>query len=157
MAPKEPVLAVSRQDLFEHDHEWLRQRLRKPLRTIARQAVRVWFNRDRLDALLSRGIAGLESCELLFAIDIDGRQVSSNIFPGLVEPSAYGQDLARRPYAVNLSVLGNVAFEGAFLCDPYLSQATRKSCVTVMYSVTEGSSLLGYIAADFDPTEFRRG
>jgi hypothetical protein len=46
-------------------------------------------------------------------------------------------------------VLNNAAFRGAFLCDAYVSQVTQRDCVTVMYGVTSGTSLLGYIAADF--------
>ena len=81
----------------------------------------------------------------------DGRQVSSNVHAHSIDPSAYGQDLSRRPYAVSLSVLNNAAFRGAFLCDPYISRVTTRPCVTVMARVTSGSWLLGYIAADFNP------
>jgi hypothetical protein len=46
-------------------------------------------------------------------------------------------------------MLDNAAFRGALLCDVYISQVTQRDCVTVMQGVTSGSSLLGYIAADF--------
>ena len=122
-----------------------------PLRLIARRSVRVWFNHGRLDRVLSENAGICPRCELLYAIDADGRQVSSNIRAGSIDPDAYGQDLSLRPYSVSLAVLGNAAFQGAFVCEPYLSQATRRPCVTVMYGVTAGQSVLGFIAADFDP------
>lgn len=130
----------------------LGQRYDAPLRLIARRSIRVWFNRERLDRVLLENAGICPHCELLYAIDGDGRQVSSNVRTGTIDPDAYGQDLSRRPYAVSLAVLNNAAFQGAFVCDTYLSQVTRRPCVTVMYGVTSGPSVLGFIAADFDPT-----
>lgn len=121
-----------------------------PLRRIARRAVRVWFNRDRLDQVLSQTGSEPLQYDLIYAIDTDGRQVSSNIYRDSIDRSAYGQDLSRRPYSVTTSVLNNAAFKGAFLCDVYISQVTQRSCVTVMRGVTWGTSTLGFIAADLD-------
>jgi len=138
-------------DSFVQDWEVLSQRLDGKLRVIAKQSLTVWFNRDRLDGLLAEYIGVLDDCELIYAIDVDGRQVSSNIHTNAIDIGAYGQDLSRRPYAVSLSVLNNAAFHGAFACKAYTSQVSLHPCVTVMYGVTSGSSLLGYIAADFYP------
>ena len=143
-------------DTRPQDYDWLGQRFDTSLRLIARRSVRVWFNRGRLDQVLSENVGVCPHCELLYAIDSDGRQVSSNIRTGAIDADAYGQDLSRRPYSVSLSVLNNAAFLGAFLCDTYISQASRRPCVTVMYGVTAGQSVLGYIAADFDPASLNR-
>ena len=113
--------------------------------------MRVWFNHERLDQVLSECLAECPQCDLIYAIDIDGRQVSSNVSAEFIDPSAYGQDLSRRPYSVSVSVLNNAAFGGAFLCDAYLSQVTQSLCVTVMYGVTTGQTALGFVAADLDP------
>jgi hypothetical protein len=94
------------------------------------------------------GIGSLEACELLYAINADGRRVSGNAHAHSLDPSAYGQDLLRRPYAVSLSVLNNAAVRSAFLCDAYISRVTTRPCVTVLIGVTSGASLIGYIAAD---------
>lgn len=134
------------------EHEALCRLFDAPLRAIARRAVRVWFNRERLNQVLSENIALCPHCELIYAIDANGRQISSNIQAGSNDPDAYGQDLSRRPYSVRLSVLNNAGFRGAFLCDAYMSQVTRRPCVTVMYGVTSGATTLGFIAADLDPT-----
>ena len=138
-------------DTRTQDYDTLGRCFDVPLRLIARRSVRVWFNRGRLDQVLSENAGACPHCELLYAIDDDGRQVSSNIRAGAIDPDAYGQDLSRRPYSVSLSVLNNAAFQGAFLCDAYISQVSRRPCVTVMYGVTAGQSVLGFIAADFDP------
>jgi hypothetical protein len=90
-------------------------------------------------------------CDLLYAIDTDGRQVSSNIYERSIDRGTYGQDLSFRPYLVTMPLLSNAAFQGAFLCDVYTSQVTQRPCVTVMCGVTSGPTTLGYIAADLDP------
>lgn len=138
---------------FEEDHEAIGRHYDGQLRVIARQSVTVWFNRDRLDRLLASYVGVLDSCELLYAVDSEGRQVSSNIGTDSIDVSAYGQDLSARPYSVSLRVLRNPLEHGAFACRRYTSQITYQPCVTVMYGVSVGSSLLGYIAADINVPE----
>ncbi|MGB5246243.1 MAG: hypothetical protein WBM54_11270 [Woeseia sp.] len=126
----------------------LSKQLEGRLRVIARQATTVWFNCDRLDRLLAQYVGVLENCELIYAIDANGRQVSSNISIHSIDVSAYGQNLSNRPYTVSLSVLKNPAEHGAFACRIYTSQVTLHPCATILYAVTSGSTLLGYIATD---------
>jgi len=141
----------SLRDTAKQDHETLCAFFDTPLRVIARRAVRVWFNRERLDRVLAGEIAVCPCVDLLYAIDVDGRQVSSNIYTESIDDHAYGQNLSRRPYSISLSVLNNAAFAGAFLSDVYVSQVTGRPCVTVMYGVTCGPTALGFLAADLDP------
>jgi len=150
-ANMETNLGIAVQNRIEQADSDLGRRFGGPLRVIAKQSVTVWFNHGRLDRLLAEYIGVLEGCELIFAIDETGRQVSSNIYPSAVDSSVYGQDLSRRPYAITLSVLNDVANQGAFVCNEYTSLITLRPCVTVMHPVTSRSSLLGFIAADFDP------
>jgi len=140
-------------ETVHQQHNALRELFHAPLRSIARRAVRVWFNRERLDGVLAEVIRGCFQCDLLYAIDTDGRQVSSNIHERSIDPASYGQDLSLRPYLVTMPSLSNAAFQGAFLCDVYTSQITRRPCVTVMCGVTSGPTTLGFIAADLDPRQ----
>jgi len=137
-------------DVAKPDHVELCAHLEAPLRSIARRAVRVWFNRQRLDQLLSDAIGRRIPADLIYAIDISGRQLSSNIYADRRDETAYGQDLSRRPYAVTPSLLNNAAFGGAFQCDSYISKTTQRACVTLMYGATSGPDVLGFIAADID-------
>jgi len=129
----------------------LRALFHAPLRSIARRAVRVWFNRERLDGVLAEVMHECFQCDLLYAIDTDGRQVSSDIYEASIDPGSYGQDLSLRPYLISMPLPSKAAFLGAFLCDVYTSQVTRRPCVTVMCGVTSGPTTLGFIAADLDP------
>jgi hypothetical protein len=142
------LMSESAQRIVAEENSTVSKRLDGRMRVIAKQSVTVWFNRDRLDRLLAGYISQLDNCELLYAIDESGRQVSSNIHVDSIDANAYGQDLSRRPYAISLAVLNNVAGHGAFACGAYTSQVTQRECVTVMYGVSSSASLMGYIAAD---------
>ena len=147
----EKVMLTTLSTTFDQESDALATPFDRPLRDIARKSVKVWFNRGRLDRLLTEIITAFPDCELVYALDESGRQISSNINNADVDVSAYGQDLSRRPIAVPLSALNSVELRRAYLCDAYISQVTQRPCVTVMYTVSSGSSVLGYIAADFDP------
>lgn len=114
--------------------------------------MRVWFNRERVDQALSGAWAQQPPlpCDLIYAIDTQGRQVSSNAYPAVLDRDAYHQDLSRHPYAIPTAVLNNAAFQGVFLL-PIISQVTHRPCVTLMYGVTSGPVALGFIAADLNP------
>lgn len=144
-------MTESLRETVDKQHNALRALFHAPLRKIARRAVRVWFNRERLDAVLLEAIGECFQCDLLYAVDTGGRQVCSNIYERSIDPGAYGQDLSPRPYLVTMPLLSDVAFQGAFLCNVYTSQVSRRPCVTVMCGVTSGPTTLGFIAADLNP------
>lgn len=135
----------------EQPYQQLSSRFAGRLRVIAKQSVKYWFDRDRLDKLLAQYISSLEGCELIYAIDQSGRQISSNVFPTSIDLSTCGQDLSQRPYAISLSALSDLARHDVFTCNSHVSQATNELCETVLYGVTSESSLMGFIAADFNP------
>ncbi len=146
-------MSQSVKDTLQQDHAAVCALVEAPVRALARRAVRVWFNRDRLDQALS-GAWALQPplpCDLIYAIDTQGRQVSSNVYTAVLDRDAYHQDLSRRPYAIPTAVLNNAAFQGVFLCDTYISQVTHRPCVTLLYGVTSGPVALGFIAADLNP------
>tara|TARA_R110002096_G_scaffold17196_1_gene59422 strand:- start:2088 stop:2573 length:486 start_codon:yes stop_codon:yes gene_type:complete len=138
-------------DVDEQPHVELSRRFAGRLRVIAKQSVKYWFDRDRLDKLLAQYINSLEGCELIYAIDQSGRQISSNVFPTSIDASYCGQDLSRRPYAISLAALSDLARHEVFTCNSHVSQATNEPCETVLYGVTSDASLMGFIAADFNP------
>lgn len=137
-------------DKLQQDNEVLCAHFEAPLRALAKRAVRVWFNRERLDQVLSQDTPLRQRCDLLYAINTNGRQLSANVYPESIDTGAYGQDLSQRPYSVTTSVLNNAAFQGVFLCDTYVSQATGRPCITLMCGVTSGPTTLGFVAADLD-------
>jgi len=144
-------MTESLREAVHKQHNALRALFHTPLRSIAKRTVRVWFNRERLDGVLSEMIGECFQCDLLYAIDTGGRQVSSNVYERSIDRGSYGQDLSLRPYLATTPLLSDAAFQGAFLCDVYTSQVSRRPCITVMCGVTSGPTTLGFIAADLDP------
>lgn len=120
------------------------------LRMINKYAVRAWFNRERLDDVLMQIYDTGLPCDLVYAIGCDGHQISSNVFPGAIDITHYGQDLSGRPYSITISALHNAAFQGAFFCGRYTSKVTQSPCITLMHGITSGPAILGFVAADFD-------
>jgi hypothetical protein len=147
--PNEQPLPGDTADIADQPLQSLSEHFSGRLRVIAKLSVTYWFNHDKLDKLLAQYIGSLEGCELIYAIDQGGRQVSSNIYPAKIDDSGYGQDLSQRPYVVSLSVLSSLTREEAFVCNEYVSKVTGEPCFTIMYGVSTESSLLGFIAADF--------
>ena len=61
------------------DIDSLTEKFTGALRPIALRSVRCWFNRARLDQELAHVLAALPECDLVYAIDASGRQMSSNV------------------------------------------------------------------------------
>ncbi len=119
-------------------------RLESPMTGLAGQCAKSWHERDRLDEILSDALARMPVCQLIYAIDTNGIQVSSNVGRHAIDRSKYGQNLAHRPYLSSA-----VPYKSFLLSDVYLSPPERRSCITAVQTVTDGPSVLGFVAADF--------
>ena len=120
---------------------------------------------DRLDKILVNervNCGEIPACRLLYVIDVNGIQLSSNIFSedGRVDSRRIGQDLSSRPYIAKV-----VPADGFFLSDVYISQTTRRSLITAVQLIRTHSGAVGFVCADFElgklpevdtPTEDRR-
>ena len=120
---------------------------------------------DRLDEVLKHALSDcdeLPACRLLYVIDVDGIQLSSNIFSEdlRADSSRIGQDLSGRPYISKV-----VPADGFFLSDVYISQTTRRSLITAVQLIRTNEGAKGFVCADFElgklpeldqPTEDRR-
>jgi hypothetical protein len=116
----------------------------KPLSRLAERCVEVWHDADRLDRVLLDQIGTIPNCEFLYAWDLEGREISSLIQPGLADNSWRGRDLSKRPYLKN-----NLPFKGIMLSSVYHSQFSDRECVTALQAVSNDGKLLGFIASDF--------
>jgi len=115
------------------------------LQPIAMACATRWPDRDGLNSWLQQQFASVCCCQLLYVIDMLGRQYSANISRGGIDPQACGQDLSGRPY-----LAGRSGVEEFVLSDVYLGRNERRSCVTALASIrSETGERLGYLAADF--------
>ena len=123
----------------------LAAQLESPMAVLAELCTRSWGDRDRLDGILRAALADMPVCQLIYAIDTYGRQVSSNVGRDAIDRGKYGQNLAHRPYLSNA-----IPYKGFLLSDVYLNTPPdRRSCITALQAVADGSKMLGFVAADF--------
>jgi len=131
-------------ETIEAQRALLTARLESPMAELALRCAESWRARDWLDEILGDALTRMPVCQLLYATDTNGRQVSSNVGRHAIDRSKYGQNLARRPYLSSA-----VPYKGFLLSEVYLGANDRRSCITAVQAVAQGSSMLGFVAADF--------
>jgi len=123
----------------------------RPLGRLAERCAALWPDADALDAALLEGIHTLPYCQLMYAWNRDGIEVSSMVERFRADTTWRGFDLSQRPYLKN-----NLPFQGIMLSSVYQSIYTHKECVTALQAVRRGNELLGFIAADFAVADLLR-
>lgn len=132
-------------DAIDRQRAGLYARLGFALARIAQACAEFWNGTPGdLDRVLAKGLSTISPCNLLYAIDTDGVQVSANICPGQLDTTVCGQNLSDRPY-----LAGTRPISGCLLSDVYVSRVTARPCVTAVQAVTQMGRIVGYIAADF--------
>ncbi|MBT3346998.1 MAG: hypothetical protein HOE55_07475 [Thiotrichales bacterium] len=131
---------------------FLEKHLVKFMGQLAERCAQGWGEREKLDAVLMYALKNCDeipSCRLLYIVDIDGVQISSNMFPdGSIDSSSVGQNLSERPYISKV-----VPSDGFFLSDVYISKKNKRSLLTAVQlvrGVDVNESPTGYVCADFE-------
>ena len=131
-------------DTVSHKKKFLASLLKAPLAQMASQAAVCWDNAEELSQTLQAGLCKLPHCQLLYAIDTAGRQLSPNITRNGIDNTWRGQDLSTRPY-----LQGLLPYRGMTLSAAYLSQRSMQPCITAIQAVPLNDRLPGFVAADF--------
>jgi hypothetical protein len=134
---------------INQQRDYLIALLHEPLGELAQLCMTQWEDRESLDRAIKAYLQNRPEhrCRLLYAIDLSGKQYSSNISDELVDDTIIGQNLAERPYLQFLR--GRSSHKRVFLSDVYIDKQTRKPCITVLHLISDRDKELGYIAADF--------
>lgn len=121
--------------------------LSRPLMELASSCAPAWSSRTELDYVLNSYLENKRNhrCRTLYAIDVNGRQVSSNVSSQYSDETNIGQDLSSRPYLA----LASESESDFTLSTVYMDKRTRKPCITALQKVRHEDDVLGYIAADF--------
>lgn len=122
--------------------------LNDPLRQLADICACHWQQPSVIDGRLKEFLEQKTDhrCRLLYAIDINGRQYSSNISDDGIDDTIVGQDLTHRPYLENLVEQRE---SSVILSDVYIDKKTHKPCITAMHRIERDGDIIGFIAADF--------
>jgi hypothetical protein len=130
---------------IHHQRVALAGMLSPPLAELAQQCAGVWGSREDLDTVLTSGFRSVPHCLFLYAMDVNGVQISDNVGLGGLLPEHYGRDRSGRPY-----MREPVPPWGFLLSDAYLSLRVNRPSLTALQVVRRDGEMLGYIAADFD-------
>jgi len=123
----------------------LAQTLSAPLACIAQRCEMVWGQRELLDRILSESLDTVPHSVFLYALDVNGVQISDNVSKTGLMPEHFGRDRSRRPYMREA-----VPSWGFLLSDAYLSERANRPSLTALQIVRRDDETLGYIGADFD-------
>ena len=132
-------------DSIHRQREELAYQLRQPLALLGEQCAPAWGKPDRLNRVLSDGLATVPYCTCLYMLGIDGIQVCDNIGQAGIIAGHYARDRSQRPY-----MREPVPAWGFLLSDAYISLLTHRPGLTALQVVRWDREVLGYLGADFD-------
>lgn len=130
---------------IDHQRTMLTRYLRSAMESLSVDSALNWHDPAALDQTLSRALHSMPLCGLIYAINTEGMQVSSNVMPSLVDRAKRRQNLASRPFLSNV-----VPYMGFILSEVYVSELGRRPCITALQAVAGSAGMLGFVAADFD-------
>jgi hypothetical protein len=116
-----------------------------PMKRTARRCGKVWDDRAALDHMLLDSIPKVPYVTYLYALDPDGRQISSNAAASGLMTEDFGRDRSQRPYLQDLSPARDMT-----LSEAYISLRAERPSVTAIQRVYHNQALIGYIGGDFD-------
>ena len=134
------------QESIAHQRKELLNILQEPLQQLAARCNQVWADRARLDLVLSEGLKTLRYGKSLYALDISGIQISSNVEADGLVAASFGRDRSKRPYMCEV-----LPVTGTLLSEAYISLVGRRPSLTAVQIVRNPSgAVLGFIGTDFD-------
>ncbi len=134
------------QESIAHQRKELLNILQEPLQQLAARCSQAWTDRARLDLVLSEGLKTLQYGKSLYALDINGIQISSNAEADGLVAASFGRDRSKRPYMCEV-----LPVTGTLLSEAYISLVGRRPSLTAVQIVRNPSgAALGFIGTDFD-------
>lgn len=132
------------QQAIERQRTGLSARLQSPFARIAEHCGNAWGDPEAINRGLMDDLNTILPCNLLYAIDSSGIQVSANVGPDDVDTTAYRQNLSSRPYLPS-----NRSSHEFQLSEVYISRVTARPCITALQTITKKGQIVGYVAGDF--------
>lgn len=116
-----------------------------PMRRVARRCAKVWDDKPALDHLLLESIPKVPYVTYLYALDVQGRQISANASPEGPIEADFGRDRSQRPYMQHLRADRDMS-----LSEAYISLRVGRPSVTAIQRVYHKDGQIGFLGADFD-------
>lgn len=116
-----------------------------PMHRAAHRCAQVWDDKEKLDQTLLNVLHEIPYCKYLYALSLEGRQISDNASQeGLIHKD-YGRDRSQRPYIRDLDPAKDMN-----MSDAYISLRGKRPSITAVENVYREGKHIGYLGADFD-------
>ncbi|WP_456445924.1 PDC sensor domain-containing protein [Thiolapillus sp.] len=135
----------SLQEHIRRQRDMLYNMLLDPMKRAARRCARVWDQREQLDQALMKSIGQVPYCSYLYAMDLNGQQISANASQDGLIQADFGRDRSQRPYMQELDPKQDMTLSSA-----YISLRANRPSLTAVRKVRVDGELVGYLGADFD-------
>jgi hypothetical protein len=122
--------------------------LKAPLSELASACAQQWENNAALEDVLRAGLAALPYCNHLYAMDLNGIQLTTQVSPGGDDRQNIGLDRSRRPYMNNLLPLSDF-----ILSEAYIGEYKKRPSITAVQMVKCDGQPVGFLGAHFDLRE----
>jgi hypothetical protein len=123
----------------------LKKIIEDPLRNAAAACRRNWGDRFALNAELARQFPNVPHCRYLYAMDLNGVQISDNVGADGPTDCDFGRDRSYRPY-----MRESQPATGFLLSRSYITMRDRRAGLTAIQLVRgETGIALGFLGADF--------
>ncbi|MBF0218169.1 MAG: PDC sensor domain-containing protein [Gammaproteobacteria bacterium] len=154
MKSQHPSTALSPSHTLKHTINAQRVRLREILGNTLNQHARelppLLGNTDALDLHLGEIFLKLELCKYIYALDVNGIQLSSTISRFGPDVESLGRDRSARPYMHHIHD-ENVDFN---LSEAYISCNKKRPSLTAIQSIRDSSGKrVGFLGVDYDLRE----
>jgi len=138
-------MITSAQQCISRQRDALSIFLSEPLANLANNCSQVWDNVDDLEDTLRIGLANLPYCSYIFAINLDGIQITSQISIQDNDTRQLGKDRSQQPF-MN-SILPSSDF---ILSESYICSLNKRPSIMATQIVKINGIPTGFICAHFD-------
>ena len=116
-----------------------------PMHRAASRLSHAWGKREAVDTELLSSLRKVPYVSYLYALDLSGRQVSSNASEEGLIAGDFGRDRSERPYMQQLPPDLEMV-----LSEAYISLRKNRPSVTAIQKLYHDGEHVGYLGADFD-------
>ncbi len=135
----------ARKEHIQRQRDMLYNMLLDPMRRATKRCARVWKDKSKLDQALLKSLGQIPYSSYVYAMDLNGIQVSANASQdGLIEADL-GRDRSQRPYMLELDDNKEMILSSA-----YISLRANRPSLTAVRKIRVDDELVGYLGTDFD-------
>lgn len=138
-------MITSAQQCIARQRDALSIFLSDPLKRLASNCAEVWGDIDSLEDSLRAGMANLPYCSHMFAMNLEGVQITARFSAQGDDRQFIGSDRSQQPYMKTVLPLSDFV-----LSESYISERSKRPSITALQIVKIENKPVGFISAHFD-------